>query len=285
MKGTLLLPDAAGSLDLSCGPPLAIAAKFSGLRAPTRYGVNFLTYVLWAVTPERQAINVGELMRDGSDRAKLDVKMLGRTLGFLLTAEPYFAVSFPSNAVVLETALPITAPVRTVTLSRRPSYTYDVFSSRLYSLNAGKPVTLDEYQRIVMLYEAQSALAAAQAAGADRYAKEQYARAQSLLNDANRGRSRGLPRNMVLQLFREATFIAEGARAAAEQARAKLAAEARSTAAKSVAVAEKRQPTNRTRARTSASKRAARGMPPSRGPAVTSVRKPSAAPALAAAPR
>ena len=223
MAGTLLLPDGSGDLELKCGPDADITAHFKGLQPPTRYGQNFLTYVLWAITPERKTINLGELIADDSNRSKLQAHAPGEMFGFIATAEPYFAVRAPSNVVVLETRLPITAPVRTVTLPERQAYTYNVFSGRFLSLNVAKPVSLNEYHTIVALYEAQSAVAVARAAGAEQHAKEQFDRAEFLLNNAERSRKQGAARAMVLQILHEATETAENARAAAEQERARLA--------------------------------------------------------------
>ena len=78
-----------------------IDAKFSGLDDPVKFGFEYLTYVLWAISPEGRAINLGELVLDKSN-ARLKTETNLQTFGMIVTVEPYFAVTQPGSMVVLE---------------------------------------------------------------------------------------------------------------------------------------------------------------------------------------
>ena len=223
LTGTLLLPRALGDLDLKCGNKTDVSGHFKHLPAPTRFGRNFLTYVLWAATPARETINLGEVMPDDMDRVTFQSHVLGSTFGLMVTAEPYFAVRTPSNAVVMEVNFPVSASIRTVTLPKRPVYQYDVFSGRVLSLNVAKPIPLQDYKLIVNQYEAESALAVAQAAGADKYANDEFSQAKALVNYAADFKKKGGSPASVIQVLHLATTAAEAARQTAEAKRAEVA--------------------------------------------------------------
>src|SRR5262249_21838048 len=78
-----------------------IDAHFAALEAATKFGSEYLTYVMWAVTPEGRATNLGEVLLNGDD-SKLHVTTDLQAFALIVTAEPYFAVSQPSDVVVLE---------------------------------------------------------------------------------------------------------------------------------------------------------------------------------------
>ena len=80
---------------------IEVEVEFDNLQPATRFGPEFLTYVLWAITPEGRATNMGEIILDGT-KSKLDVTTELQAFGMVVTAEPYFAVSQPSDAVVME---------------------------------------------------------------------------------------------------------------------------------------------------------------------------------------
>jgi hypothetical protein len=79
---------------------VSVKAQFSGLGSPTQFGNEFLTYILWAITPKGQPLKIGELPVNGSS-SRLVASTVLRTFGMLVTAEPYSAVTRPSNVVVL----------------------------------------------------------------------------------------------------------------------------------------------------------------------------------------
>src|SRR5437879_1333482 len=84
---------------------VAIDAKFQGMEDATKFGLEYLTYVLWAVSPEGRAVNLGEVALDkGNAHVKVVTDM--QTFGLIVTAEPYFAVNQPGNMVMLESVVP-----------------------------------------------------------------------------------------------------------------------------------------------------------------------------------
>jgi hypothetical protein len=79
---------------------VSVKAQFSGLNSPTQFGNEFLTYILWGITPKGQPLKIGELIVSGGS-ARLVARTVLRTFGMLITAEPYAVVTQPSNVVVL----------------------------------------------------------------------------------------------------------------------------------------------------------------------------------------
>jgi len=71
-------------------------------------GGIYTTYVLWAISPEGRADNLGEIKRSGSFiiNSKVDVTTPLQTFAMLVTAEPHFLVRGPSRMVVLENLPP-----------------------------------------------------------------------------------------------------------------------------------------------------------------------------------
>ena len=102
LVGTALLPEARGTADVSGKKGyVEIDARLERMPAASRFGREYLTYVLWAITPEGRPKNLGELhMHDA--RARVEVTTELQAFGLIVTAEPYFAVSQPSDAVVVE---------------------------------------------------------------------------------------------------------------------------------------------------------------------------------------
>jgi hypothetical protein len=97
-----LMPMAHGSAVVSGEKGyMHIDARFDKLAPPTQFGAEYLTYVLWAITPEGRATNLGEVQRDDED-ARVKVTTELQAFGSILTAEPYFAVTQPSDVVVME---------------------------------------------------------------------------------------------------------------------------------------------------------------------------------------
>src|ERR1700687_6287926 len=81
---------------------IEIEVEFGNLHKPTTFGNEYLTYVLWAISPEGRAVNIGEVLVGDNHRSKLDVTTDLQAFALIVTAEPYYAVRRPSNAVILE---------------------------------------------------------------------------------------------------------------------------------------------------------------------------------------
>jgi hypothetical protein len=189
LKGTLLLPNAEGKATVEVKNGYTrIDLNLKHLEAPTRFGAEFLTYVLWAVTPAGRAINLGEVIANGSDKASMQVTSPESTFGLLLTAEPYFSVQYPSDVVVVESSVRPDTIGRTeqvqakYELMPRGQYTLNVQAAQLASANMKtKPgVSKEEYEAVVKLYQARNAVQIARADGAG----QDLDRAQTYLNQA-----------------------------------------------------------------------------------------------------
>ena len=199
---------------------IEIDAKLDRLEAPARFGREYLIYVLWAITPEGRALNLGEVVPGRSDKADLHVTTDLQVFGLMVTAEPYFSVSRPSDVVVLEnTVRPDTiGGVEQVNakyeLMPRGQYTYNVQPSDIRSADAGAPrVSMDQYESLIELYQAQNAIQISRSLGADLYAPETYNKAVQLLVQAQDLQARKMGMRAVVTAARDAAQTAEDARA------------------------------------------------------------------------
>lgn len=209
-RGTVLLPMAHGEANVEVKRgAIRIQAKFDKLQPATRFGPEYLTYVLWAVSPEGRADNLGEVLLQGS-KGKLDVTSQLQAFALIVTAEPYFAVTQPSQVVVLENA------VRPDTIGdiEQVDAKFELLQRGQYSYveaNA-QPSTLDP--RLPLgLYEARNAVNIARVLGADRYAPDSYQKAEQLLAQAEDYQAHKGERKQIEMTAREAVQTAEDARA------------------------------------------------------------------------
>ena len=223
-RGTVLMPMAKGSAVVESKPGRTeIDVHFDHLQAPGRFGPEYLTYVLWAITPNGHARNLGEVLAGTSDKAKLLVTTELQAFGMIVTAEPFAAVRQPSDVVVLENQPrpdtiggrePIQAKYE---LLPRGQYTYDMQQGMAAAAANAPKVSWDRYQSTVELYEAQNAVQIAQAADAGRYAPDTLGKAQDLLRQAYDADNRKGGMTMVVTLARQAEQTAEDARILAEK--------------------------------------------------------------------
>jgi Domain of unknown function (DUF4398) len=192
-KGTVLLPKAEGEAKVEVKNGYTeIDANFKHLDPPTKFGAEYLTYVLWAITPDGHAINLGEVIGDSSNKASMRVTSPYSTFGLLVTAEPYFSVPYPSDVVVLESA------VRPDTVGRveeveakyellpRGQYTMNIKPQELPSagMKTAPGVSMNEYEAVLELYQARNAVQIAKADGAAEAAPDTFNKAQDALNQA-----------------------------------------------------------------------------------------------------
>ena len=209
--GTPLMPAATGKATVSGEKGyIKIDARFDKLAPPGQFGSEYLTYVLWAITPEGRATNLGEVQRDDQD-ARVQVTTELQAFGMVLTAEPYFAVTQPSDVVVMENIARdgTNGTVETIQakyeLLKRGSYLMNQDAARLNirPLEPGAPLDLAEARMAVYL---------AKLAGADRYAADTYNKAQSLLVAAEQAREKRQGSNQIMMPARQAAQTAEDAR-------------------------------------------------------------------------
>src|SRR5260221_7469407 len=182
-QGTDLMPAAAGEAKVnSKRGALTIEVEFSGLDRPTTFGNEYLTYVLWAISPEGRPVNIGEVLVGDNHRSKLDVTTDLQAFAMIVTAEPYYAVRRPSNLVVLENAI----RSDTVGVSEAVDAKYELIDRGGYIPTGYKfdPVILNA-KLPLEFFEARNALRIAQSAGAERYASTSYDKAVHQMNEAD----------------------------------------------------------------------------------------------------
>jgi outer membrane protein OmpA-like peptidoglycan-associated protein len=214
--GTALLPQARGTATVSGEKGyIKIDARFDKLEAPTRFGREYLTYVLWAITPEGRATNLGEIQVDDAD-ARVRVTTELQSFGMIVTAEPYFAVTQPSDVVIIENIVrgDTRGGVEVIQakheLLKRGAYlmNQDVARLNLKALEPGAPLDLAQARNAVEL---------ARVAGADRFAMDTYNKAAGLLATAEAARTARRGANAIMMPARQAAQTAEDARIVALQ--------------------------------------------------------------------
>src|ERR1700738_2505990 len=210
-QGTDLMPAAAGEAKVnSKRGALEIEVEFSGLDRPTSFGNEYLTYVLWAISPEGRPVNIGEVLVGGNHRSKLDVTTDLQAFAMIVTAEPYYAVRRPSNVVVLENAI----RSDTVGVSEAVDAKYELIDRGGYIPTGYKfdPVILNA-KLPLEFFEARNALRIAQSAGAERYAATSYQKAVGQMNQADTlATGKHANKKSLISLSREVIQTSEDAR-------------------------------------------------------------------------
>src|SRR5215471_102110 len=237
-RGTVLMAGASGEATVeSQRGRTEITAKFDHVLPPGRFGREYLTYVLWAITPEGSPHNLGEVVPNGGEHATLHATTDLQAFGLIVTAEPYSASRQVSDVVVLENEVrPDTIgkiqPIRVnYELMPRGHYTFNVPRSNNAGAE-GPKVSMQQYEAISQVYQAQNAIGMAKSANAAQLAPSTLAEAERLLAEAQRLQSTKANTSLIIQSARAAAQTAEDARVMAERrARDRELAEAKSTAA------------------------------------------------------
>jgi outer membrane protein OmpA-like peptidoglycan-associated protein len=210
--GTDLMPSANGEAKVnSKRGSIEIEAEFGNLQKPTTFGTEYLTYVLWAISPEGRAVNLGEVLIGGNHRSKLRVTTDLQALALVVTAEPYYAVRQPSNLVVLENVIREDTKGTTEAMNTK----YELLERGGYIPTGYKfdPVVLNT-KLPLEFFEARNALRIAQSEGAETYANDSYQHAVQLMNKTDEYATRKhIDRKPMIALAREAVQTAEDARA------------------------------------------------------------------------
>jgi outer membrane protein OmpA-like peptidoglycan-associated protein len=241
-RGTDLIPNVDGHAKVeSKNGRLAINLELKHLPPASTFGGQFLTYVLWAITTEGRAVNLGEVLPGDNGKDKVQVTTDLQAFGLIITAEPYYAVTYPSNKVVAENVIrdstkgfeePIDAKFDVL---EGGQYIIDIPGDQLPSSQAGLDAPLD-------LLEARNAVVIAKAAGAQQYAPDTLTKAEDMLQRAEdyyqrkqgitpigtaaRGATQMAEDARVLTLRREREAKIEADRRAHEQAQAQAEADA-----------------------------------------------------------
>lgn len=215
--GTKLMPTADGWAKVeSKRGNLAITAEFADLQKPTTFGSEYLTYILWAVSPEGRPINLGEVLVGGNHRSKLETTTNLQSFALLVTAEPYYAVRQPSNVVVLENVIRADTRGTAETINAK----YELMERGGYIPTGYKfdPVVLNA-KLPLEFFEARNAVRIAQSEGAGEYAPSGYRRAMELMDTANsEATQKHYSSKELIATSREAVQTAEDARAVAVRA-------------------------------------------------------------------
>src|SRR5262249_39115702 len=225
-RGTVLMPKAKGEATVeSKRGRTEIEARVDNVEESQRFGREYLTYVLWAITPEGRPHNLGELVPGPSNKAKLHVTTDLQAFGLIVTAEPYSAVRQPSDVVTAENA------VRPDTMGKfeQINARYELMPRGQYTWHrsggsdpapGGPKVSMDQYEALSQLYQAQNAIGIARSVNAEHYAPNTMAKAEQLLAEAQRLQQTGKSNSsQVIQNAREAAQTAEDARVLAERRR------------------------------------------------------------------
>ncbi|MBK9169546.1 MAG: hypothetical protein IPM24_19075 [Bryobacterales bacterium] len=216
-RGTVLLRDAKGEARVrNRQGAIEVDARIEGLEPPGRFGEQYLTYVAWALTPQGRATNLGQLVPDHKNRARLRTSTELQTFALIVTAEPYHAVTQPSNVVVLEnirhaeTYGRIEQIAIAPELLHRGEIDFDPSAAERYRPNTGR-VKLDVYEALLELNQAKNALYLAQSANAHGLAASAYGRAEDLYRTASQ-HYEGKRYGDAVAVARQATQTAEDAR-------------------------------------------------------------------------
>ncbi len=212
-QGTSLMPQGKGSATVeSRRGRMVIDAKFQGLVPANGFGVEYLTYVLWAITPEGRPINLGEVLPQGS-KSEITVTTDLQAYGLIVTAEPYYAVTMPSDLVVLQNYV---LPDKTQGIIEQVNAHTSLLPRGAYVQTAGEhsvlhPITRNDRSPLE-LYEAINAIQIAEAEGAGKYATDTLSTAKQDLGNAQDFDEHKKDRKQEITYAREAVQTAEDAR-------------------------------------------------------------------------
>ena len=210
--GTDLMPQANGQAKVESKKGyIEIEVEFGNLQKPTTFGNEYLTYILWAISPEGRAVNLGEILVGDNHRSKVDVTTDLQAFALIVTAEPYYAVRQPSNVVVLENIVRDDTKGTTEAMHAK----YELLERGGYIPTGYKfdPVVLNT-RLPLEFFEARNALRIAQSEGAETYASDTYQHAVRLMNQVDEdATSKHTDRKAMIGVAREAVQTAEDARA------------------------------------------------------------------------
>jgi outer membrane protein OmpA-like peptidoglycan-associated protein len=210
--GTDLMPQARGEAKVESKKGyIEIEVEFANLENPTTFGNEYLTYILWAISPEGRAVNLGEILVGDNHRSKVDVTTDLQAFALVVTAEPYYAVRQPSNVVVLENVVREDTKGTTEAMHTK----YELLERGGYIPTGYKfdPVVLNS-RLPLEFFEARNALRIAQSEGAETYARDSYQHASRLMDQVDAdATSKHSDRKAMIGVAREVVQTAEDARA------------------------------------------------------------------------
>jgi outer membrane protein OmpA-like peptidoglycan-associated protein len=239
MTGTESMPQASGEAKVQARANAGltnIELTVKGMTPPSKLGAEYLTFVLWVVTPDGRTGNAGELLINRNGEGKLNATTPAQTFSMIITAEPYFAVRVPSEIVVME------METRKNTKGKLfPVTAYKLMKRGQYA-KLGNPLALTpDLSRVPLeMYEARNAVDIAKARGASQYAPDIFSKAQASLAMAENALTSNADKKQIISTAKQAVQFAEDARAfaAERQNQERIAAEREAAAAAATAKAE-----------------------------------------------
>ena len=249
--GTDLMQMATGEAKVeNKGSRVEIEAKFEAFEDATKFGLEYLTYVLWAVSPQGRAVNLGEVqIKNGQAQVKAISDM--QTFGMIVTAEPYFAVTEPGDEVVAENAIDATSGGEAIEAR------YELLARGVYSSSNTKienAIFGIDRKTPVELFQARNAVRIARNAGAEKYAGPSLTKAAQQLQSAEDLYRQKRDKKSVIAAARDSVQTAEEARVISVKQHAEEVAQAKAAADK--AEAEAREAKARQNAADEAKRRA-----------------------------
>jgi outer membrane protein OmpA-like peptidoglycan-associated protein len=211
-QGTTLLPEARGNAQVASKQgAIRIESEFQGLQSASKFGPEYLTYVLWAISPEGRPVNLGEVLFGTDGKSKLNVTSNLQAFGMIVTAEPYFAVTQPSDVVVMENEVRADTKGQFEEVEAK----YELLQRGQYELNVNpaelQPIRTDS-RTPLELYEARNAVRIAKWTGAEHYASDSLNKAKVSLQSAEDYQARRGNKKSEITAAREAVQTAEDAR-------------------------------------------------------------------------
>ena len=217
LRGTDLLPSAFCEAEVEAKQgSTTIEVDCKNMASPTKFGAEFLTYVLWAVSPEGRTINLGELAVKANGEGERKTSTPAQMFSLIITAEPYFAVRMPSELVILENDLRKNTKgkifeVNNYTLMRKAQY---------QKKENPLALTMDLKKVPLQMYEARNALEIAKSNGSEKYAPEIFTKAEASLKMAENTLASKSSSNQIVSAALQAIQFSEDARALAVQRQA-----------------------------------------------------------------
>jgi hypothetical protein len=207
LKNTGLIDQVDGQAKVEARSAVTmVEIEIQGLTSPTRLGTEFLTFVLWAVSPEGRAMNLGEVLFDNNGRNKLKTTTQLQSFSLFVTAEPYAAVRQPSEMLILENALRKNTKGRVYLVND-----YQLMKRSQYE-KMGNPLALSLDLKNVPLemYQARNAVEIAKSRGAENCAPEVLSKAEGGLKSAETALARKANRKEIVSLATPVVAIFRG---------------------------------------------------------------------------
>jgi len=238
--GTEILSAAKGQAEVEAKQgATSIKLECKNLVSPTKFGTEFLTYVLWAVSPDGRTANLGELVVNEDGTGKREASTPLQMFSLIVTAEPYFAVRMPSELVALENEVRKGTKGKIFIVDN-----YQLMKKAQYQKKENPlALSMDLKNVPLQMYEARNAFEIAALSEAVTYAPEIFSKAEASLKMAENALAAKKDKKDVISQALQTIQFSEDARALAveRQAEERLANERKAAEEAQRAAHEKEQ--------------------------------------------